>query len=219
MPELIEQLLQQLSAFPPVLVYTIIGILASVENVFPPVPADTAVALGAFLSNAGAVSAWSVFGVTWAANVGSGIGVYLAARTLGRKFFSGRLGQRLLNPRHLEKLEKLYHHHGTWGIFLSRFVPGARAVIPLFAGIAGLKSVRALVPMALASAIWYGALTFAAARLIPKLDDLAKFVIGLNWMGVALAVVTAAVVLWAAVWRRRIGKGPKPRDSAAREFE
>lgn len=219
MPELIEQLLQQLSELPPVLVYTIIGILASVENVFPPVPADTAVALGAFLSNAGAVSAWSVFGVTWAANVGSGIGVYLAARTLGRKFFSGRLGQRLLNPRHLAKLENLYHHHGTWGIFLSRFVPGARAVIPLFAGIAGLKSVRALVPMAVASAIWYGALTFAAARLIPKLDDLAKFVIGLNWVGVALAVVTAAVVLWATVWRRRIEKEAKPRDRTAGEFE
>ena len=173
------------------------------ENVFPPVPADTAVALGAFLSNAGTVSAWSVFGVTWAANVGSGIGVYVAARTLGRKFFSGRMGKRLLNPRHLRQLEHLYERYGTWGIFLSRFVPGARALIPPFAGIAGLGSVKALVPLAVASAIWYGALTFAAANLIPKLDDVARFVIGLNWIGLGLGAIVLAVPTWYILRRRR----------------
>jgi undecaprenyl-diphosphatase len=161
------------------------------------------VALGAFLSNTGTVSAWSVFGVTWAANVGSGIGVYIAARTWGRRFFTGRLGRRLLNPTHLRKLERLYDSHGTWGIFISRFVPGARAVIPLFSGIAGLKSIRALLPMAVASAIWYGALTFAAARLIPKLDDVAAFAVGLNWAGLGLATIAAGAVVWVTVLRRR----------------
>ncbi len=170
---------------------------------FPPVPADTAVALGAFLSNAGAVSAWSVFGVTWVANVGSGAGVYLTARTLGRKFFTGRLGRRLLNPKHLRKLERLYDRHGAWGIFLSRFVPGARAVIPLFAGIAGLKSFRALVPMAVASAIWYGALTLVAAKLLPKLEDVATFVIGLNWIGLGILTLAVAAAVWVAVRRRK----------------
>lgn len=190
-----------------------IGVLASVENVFPPVPADTAVALGAFLSNAGTVSAWSVFGVTWAANVGSGIGVYLAARTWGRRFFTGRLGRRLLNPKHLHKLERLYDRYGTWGVFLSRFVPGARAVIPLFGGIAGLKSIRALLPMAVASAIWYGMLTFAAATLIPKLDDVAAFVVGLNWAGLALAALAAVAIIWVTFLRRR--KLRRQRDPVA----
>jgi membrane protein DedA with SNARE-associated domain len=188
---------------PAAVVYAVIGILASVENVFPPVPADTAVALGAFLSNAGTVSAWSVFGVTWAANVGSGVGVYVAARTWGRRFFTGRLGRRLLNPRHLRKLERLYDRYGAWGIFISRFVPGARAVIPLFGGIAGLKSVRALLPMAVASAIWYGVLTYAAANLIPKLDQIAAFVVSLNWVGLGLAAVIAGLVLWSALLRKK----------------
>jgi membrane protein DedA with SNARE-associated domain len=201
--KLLEELLQQLPSFPPAVVYTIIGVLASVENVFPPVPADTAVALGAFLSTTGVVSAWSVFAVTWAANVGSGAGVYVTARTLGRKFFTGRLGRRLLNPKHLHKLELLYDRYGAWGIFLSRFVPGARAIIPLFAGIAGLKSFRALVPMIVASGIWYGALTFVAATLLPKLDQVAAFVIGLNWVGLAIVVLATATVVWAALRRRQ----------------
>lgn len=203
---LIEEILQRLPELSPGIVYTIIGVLASVENVFPPVPADTAVALGAFLSAHGAVSAWSVFGVTWAANVGSGIGVYVAARTLGRKFFTGRIGSRLLNPRHLAHLEQLYERYGTLGIFLSRFVPGARALIPPFAGIARLGAVKALVPLAVASAIWYGALTFTAANLIPKLDDVARFVIGLNWVGLVLAILVVAGPAWYLI-RRGKNKG------------
>ena len=184
-------MLQQLPTLPPALIYTIIGILASTENVFPPIPADTAVVLGAFLSTVSTISAWAVFGVTWAANVGSATGVYVAARTVGRSFFTGRLGRRLLKPEAMARIERLYERHGTWGIFLSRFIPGVRAVIPPFAGVAGLGSVRALVPMILASGIWYGILTFVAANLLPHLDDVASLVVRMNWVGlVLLAVIT-----------------------------
>jgi len=208
---LLEQLLQQLPTFPPAALYAIIGILASTENVFPPIPADTAVALGAFLSNVSTISAWAVFGVTWAANVGSATGVYVAARTVGRTFFTGRLGRRLVKPEAMERIEHLYERHGTWGIFLSRFIPGVRAVIPPFAGVAGLKSVRALVPMILASGIWYGMLTFVAANLVPKLDDVANLVTRLNWVGLVGFVVIAAIagVAFLIRSRRRTPINPK----------
>jgi membrane protein DedA with SNARE-associated domain len=210
---LLSELIQHLPLLPPGVVYTVIGIAASVENIFPPIPADTAVALGAYLSNLGTVSAWSVFAVTWVANVGSAAGVYAAARTLGRKFFTGRLGRRLLNPRHLERLERLYRRHGLWGIFLSRFVPGARAVIPPFAGIAGLSTLRALIPLAVASGIWYGLLTIAAANLIPRLDDVARFVIGLNWVALALGAGLAATVAWIGLRRAKLNRSRMRNDS------
>ena len=57
--------------------------------------------------------------------------------------------------------------------------------------------------MAVASAIWYGALTFAAATLVPKLDDLAAFIVGLNWIGLAFGAVIVTIVVWVAVFRRR----------------
>jgi hypothetical protein len=40
-------------------------VLAALENIIPPVPADTAVALGAFLAGRGTLNAWAVFGITW----------------------------------------------------------------------------------------------------------------------------------------------------------
>jgi len=173
------------------------------------------VALGAFLSNISNISAWAVFGVTWAANVCSAAGVYVAARTVGRSFFTGRLGKRLLKPEAMQRIEYLYERHGTWGIFLSRFIPGVRAVIPPFAGVAGLGSARALLPMIVASGIWYGTLTFVAANLIPHLDDVATLVVSMNWVGFILLVVIAGagLTVLAVRMRRKISKQDRDRLS------
>lgn len=176
--------------------------MAAAENVFPPIPADTAVAIGAFLSTAGTVSALNVFLVTWVANVATAASVYYAGRVVGRPFFRGRIGRRLMHPRRLARLEGLYRDHGSWGIFLSRFIPGVRGVVPPFAGVVRLGFWRAVPPMALASGIWYGTLTFLAATLITRVDDVVTLVGRFNRIALIAGVtlLAGAGVLW---WRRR----------------
>ena len=49
-----------------------------------------------------------------------------------------------MRPEVLAALEEAYARWGTAGIFLSRFLPGLRAAVPPFAGVAGLSAVRAL---------------------------------------------------------------------------
>jgi membrane protein DedA with SNARE-associated domain len=161
------------------------------------------VALGGFLAGAGRVSALDVFLITWAANVLTATSVYLAGRTVGQGFFRGRLGRRLLAPRHLARLERLYDEHGSWGLFVSRFIPGVRAVLPPFAGVAGLPFWRSVPPMALASGIWYGALTYAAATLVHQLDDVAAFVRRFNLVALVLALGLGAGIASLLWWRRR----------------
>lgn len=201
MPELIEYIINALLGLPPTAVYTIIGVLAGVENVFPPVPADTAVAIGAFLSTGGRISVQAVFAVTWVANVAGAIAVYAAGRTIGRPFFQGRLGRRLLNPGAMVRLELLYRNYGTWGIFVSRFVPGLRAVVPPFAGVANLGTLRVVLPLVVASGLWYGVLTFVAATAVREIDGILEFARRLSVAGVVSAGALVAVVVFA--WRRR----------------
>jgi membrane protein DedA with SNARE-associated domain len=195
----VGDLVAELLRLPPSAVYGVIGALAAVENVFPPVPADTAVALGAFLSAGGTISAGVIFLVTWVANVCSAAAVYTAARVVGRPFFRGRTGARLLRPAALVRIEQLYARHGVWAIFLSRFVPGVRAVVPPFAGVAGLGVVRAVVPVALASGLWYGALTAVAAFTIRNASQIGALIAGANRVALAgagvLLVIVAAVLL------------------------
>jgi membrane protein DedA with SNARE-associated domain len=202
-PSLFDALLDRLLGLPDWLVYVLVGAGAAVENIFPPIPADTAAAIGAFLSQHGTINAAAIFAVTWSANVGGAVAVYVAGRTLGRQFFTGRIGRRLLKPKPMRRMERLYQRYGSRGIFLSRFVPGVRAVVPAFAGIAGLGAWRALIPMAVASAIWYGALVFVVARLAHQIEDVARILTGFNWTILVLAVLFVAFVVWVVVVGRR----------------
>src|SRR5438552_5873704 len=132
-----------LEALPPGPLYALVATFAALENIFPPVPADTAVALGAFLAGRGTLDPWAVFGLTWTANVGSGAVVYFASHRFGRPFFQGKLGRRLLSEHAMGHIEREYRRHGTYGIFLSRLLPVWRGVVMPFAGIAGVPPVRA----------------------------------------------------------------------------
>ncbi len=184
-----------------------IGLLAAVENIFPPVPADTAVALGAFLAGRGTLNPWAVFGVTWVGNVASAGTVYGMARRYGRAFFSGRMGRRLLPEPVLAQLTQAYQRHGAPAIFLSRLLPVWRGIVPPFAGIAGVGAARALVPVALASALWYGALIYLTATLGSNLDAVLAFLGHVNRVLGAIACAMLLAVAWYVV--RRLKRGMK----------
>ena len=180
--------------------------LAGVENIFPPVPADLGVALGAFLSGRGVMNPWLVFGLTWSMNVASAAGVYALARRHGAVVTRGFLGRHIFTPNTVRHIEEQYRRHGTYGIFLSRLLPLWRAVVMPFAGIAKVPAWKALPPMALASALYYGTLTYLVMRLGTDFDTVVAALRGVN---TALAIVAAIVALVIVVWivRRR----PRPR--------
>ncbi|HEV8263656.1 MAG TPA: DedA family protein [Gemmatimonadales bacterium] len=190
-------LLAFLESLPPAPLYGLIAALAAVENIFPPVPADTAVALGAFLAGRGVMSPWLVFALTWTANVASGAAVYGVARRYGRDVFRGLLGRRLFSDATIAHIEEQYRRHGVVAIFLSRLLPVWRGVVMPFAGIARVPPAQALVPLALASALYYGALTFFVATLGTNLEQ----VLGvLGHVNTVLGVVAAVLLLTVALW-------------------
>ncbi|HEX6616880.1 MAG TPA: TerB family tellurite resistance protein [Gemmatimonadales bacterium] len=171
----------------------VLAVLAAVENVVPPVPSDTAVALGAFLSHRGVTTPAAVFLVTWVANLLGAAGVYLAARKYGRRLFASPTGRRLLAPRSLAVIEREYLRFGTVGIFLSRFLPGIRAVVPPFAGLVGLGAMRTFVPMGLASALWYGGITILGALVGAEWGRITALLSGVNRTMVVISLVLVGV--------------------------
>jgi membrane protein DedA with SNARE-associated domain/uncharacterized tellurite resistance protein B-like protein len=142
--------------------------------------------------------------VTWLANLAGAAGVYFGARRYGRRLFATRTGRRLLAPRSLAIIEREYLRFGVAGIFVSRFLPGIRAVVPPFAGLVGLSPIRTFVPMALASAVWYGGLIILATLIGSNWERINRIILGINrtlW-GAALVVLVAGVI-WYVVRRRR----------------
>ncbi len=198
------EFLRTLTQLPAPLLLLLLAAGAAVENVVPPLPADTVVVVGSFLAARGTLDPWVVFAVTWAANVAGAMGVYAAGRRRGPAFFRHRWGRRLLNRRQIAWLRSFYGRWGGWAIFVSRFLPGVRAVVPVFAGASRMRPLPVLVPMAVASAVWYGALVWAGALAGRNLEAILEGLAGVNRaLGVvALVVLVAAVVLWRTTRRR-----------------
>ena len=145
--------------------------LSALENVFPPVPADVAVALGAFLAQRGEVSVVLLGVLCWLSNVGSAAWTYHFARTHGPAFFREGWGtQGHAAGGHGRALQHAYDRYGVAGIFVSRFLPGIRAGVTPFAGVVGLRPWKAIVPAAAASAIWYAFLVIAGSSLAENWD-------------------------------------------------
>lgn len=180
--------------------YLLLGAGAAIENVIPAVPADTFVALGGLLSSLGSLNARSVFLVTWLANVVSALVMYRLGRTHGRALFETRLGRYVLRPHQLERMRRFYARWGVPGIFLTRFLPGLRSVVPVFAGITHQGWLPVAAPIALASAIWYAALIWLGMWAGDNLDLLGRLLGRVQGVLGVLAVVL--VVLVAAWWWR-----------------
>lgn len=198
---LIESILAWLSGLPPTAVYVVLGLLAMVENIIPPVPADAAVLLGAFLSHSGVTSPGIVFAVVWVCNVAGALGVYVVARRYGRRLFASPHGRKLLSPGAIAVVEREYLRFGVLGIFVARFLPGIRAVVPPFAGIVHLSFGRIALPIALHSALWYGGVTLAGALLGAEWGRLSALLGTVNRTLGILAVIVAAG--WALAGYRR----------------
>jgi len=130
--------------------------------------------------------------------------VYFVARRYGRRLFATRTGRRLLRPRSLAIIEREYLRFGVAGIFVSRFLPGIRAVVPPFAGLVGLSPLRTLVPMAVASGIWYGGITILGTLIGSNWERINQIVTGINrTLGIATLLLVAVGLVWYLLRRRR----------------
>ena len=198
----ILEILAWLASLPAFLIYFVLGVGAAMENVVPPVPADTFVLAGALLAAQGTAEPWIVFLATWIPNVVSAVAVYTLARRYGRGFFKMPVAHWLLREHQLDRIGGFYARYGVPAIFVSRFLPGLRAMVPVFAGVSKMPAWKVVPPVVVASGIWYGILVYLGAfagRNLRTIVDIFNSVSSvLLWVAIALAVVFA---LW--WWRTR----------------
>ncbi len=220
-----------LDGLPPWLVYAALAGGAAVENVLPMVPADTFIAAGGFLAGRGAIGVAGAFLVVWGFNAGGALAVYGLGRRHGPGFFRTKLGRRVATEDQMEALGRFYGRWGVAAIFASRFLPGFRALAPVFAGATGQAVLRVAPPVLVASALWYGALLRLGYLAGENMGEVAA-VLGRTNRGLLAASAVLAVCLAAWWWRARraarrgtAGRGPArpeetnggPRDGARGE--
>lgn len=188
--------LDLLAALPGWAVYLLLGAGAAIENLIPPIPADTFVVVAGLLASQGVVDPLAAGLLTWAANVGGALLVFHMGDRYGRGFFESGAGRWVLRPGQLRRIERFYARWGTSAVFLARFLPGLRAVVPAFAGISHQGFWRTAIPVAVASALWYGGLLWLGTVAGRNLAAVEEWFTGANRTLLAVAVVLGGLIAW-----------------------
>jgi membrane protein DedA with SNARE-associated domain len=199
----VQEVLDWLASLPLVALYAMMFVAAAVENIFPPIPADTVVAFGSFLAARGNGTVVGAFLVTLLGNMSGAAMMYAA----GRRYGAGIIGKKLMKDHGANaeaRLRAMYERFGLFALFLSRFVPGVRAIVPPFAGALKLPPVRSLLAMGLASGLWYGFVAVLAFRVGDDFEALQRTIgnSGKIVGAVALGLVTIGAIIW-LIQRRR----------------
>lgn len=199
-----QSLLTWFSGLPVTVLYPALTILAALENVFPPLPTDTVVALGTWLAARGQGSALLAFLGTWAGNVAGAVGMYLVGRRHGAGWIHRRFPS-LSDARGEQRLQLLYARYGIPALVVSRFILGVRALVPPFAGALKVPAPTAIAAMAFASGIWYGFISYVAYRAGSDWDALTRRIAHSSRVtAIAGAVIVVlALVVWHLVRRAR----------------
>ena len=197
-----QGVLDWLAGLPPAALYAALAVVSAAENIFPPLPADTVVAFGAFLAARGQATLTGAFLATWFGNVAGALLVYMLGRRYGAQY-AHRWMSRFGGVANEARLQSMYARRGILALFLSRFIPGLRALVPPFAGALRVPPVRATLAIAIASAIWYGIVTVIAYRVG---SDWATLQARLRGAGATAALIAGAMAIVAIAWyliRRR----------------
>ena len=177
--------------------YASILLLSAFENFFPPFPSDVVIAFGSFLADRAHGSPFTVFFLGWFGNVAGACITYALGRRFGSKAFLRRL-EKYAGPDAEQRIKQLHKRYGFGGLFVSRFLPGVRAIVPPFAGAMKLPAAKVLLSVASASAVWFALITFLAFRAGDNWDVVQHYLVrsGKVAGAIAIGIVVLAIALW-----------------------
>ncbi|MEV0271997.1 DedA family protein [Hamadaea sp. NPDC050747] len=191
-----EHAQEWLSAFPPLVVYLLVGLVIGAESMGIPLPGEITLISAALLAASGTGNPWLVgLAAAVGAIVGDSLG-YAIGRRGGRPLLE-RVGRRFpkhFGPAHLAKAEQMFGRWGVWAVFFGRFIALLRILAGPLAGALRVPYGRFLVANASGGVVW----AFGTALLVYHLGAVVeRWMKGLSWVGLAVAVLIGiATTLW-----------------------
>lgn len=203
-----DSVLAWLTSLPPAALYLTLGLVAAAENFVPPIPADVVVAFGSFLAARQGQSPVPAIVAVIVGNVGGAIGMFALGRRFGADWIRRRL-RHVMGAQAEHRVQHWYNRFGLPALFLSRFLPAVRAVVPPLAGAMRVPAGGAIAAIGVASAVWYTALALLAFRVGSRWEQIAAAIKRFELLAAiaAASLVIAAGATWWLLRRRRRATG------------
>jgi len=199
----VQSIIDSLSGMPLPVLYLSIAVISAIENIFPPFPADAVVAFGSFLAARGTGDPYSSFLCAWLGNLAGAALTYYIGRRYGSGPFLIRL-ERWVGKNAEVRFMALYGRFGLPALFVSRFLPAVRSLVPPLAGAMKLPLIPVAIAVAAASAIWFAFLTWVAFRAGSDWDALYAYIVrSTKMVGGGAGILLVVLLLGIYLWRRR----------------
>ena len=199
----------------PLWAYTTLFLIAYGENVAPPIPGDMVVVFGGYLAGLGQLHLGVVVALS---TLGGAVG-FMTMFAIGR-----RLGRSVLDPDRLrwlpregvEKAQRWIQRYGYGVVAANRFLSGARSVISLTAGVAGMEPWRTLWWCTVSAFVWTGLISYAGYAVGDNWTVVVTYIRAYGRIILTLLLVVAAALGARWYWRRAAADEPPP-DAAPDE--
>ena len=175
--------------------YVFLFLSCYIENVFPPIPGDTFIVLGAFLVGRGRMEFLPAYVSTLLGSILGFMTFYAVGRKWGRGWFEGRRG-RLFSAEHLYRVERWLARYGNWVLVFNRFFSGFRSVISLAAGIARMDARKVCLFAFISCVLWNGILMGSGLLIGEHWATIVE-----NYQRIVLGAIAGLLLLW---WMRSV---------------
>lgn len=197
--------------------YLFIFLAAFIEGILPLMPGDVAAALLAFLAARSGgdltititlVTSGSILGAIVMWSIGRRFGGAALARLFHRL---GWAGAEHRSEEAQQRVALAYRKSGWVALFVSRFLPGVRSVVPAVAGAMKLPFWEVAIIFTVASTIWYGGISLIAFR-VGRDWETVRGTVGAFAKDVGLGAIALAGLLVLLFWRARRKRALGPKD-------
>lgn len=158
MEQFFAELLERTAEVPVIWGYTLVFLIAWLENVFPPIPGDVLIVFAGYLA---AIGPMAIFPVIAFSTLGGILG-FMCMYYIGRYGGPRLLGSRALRWLPDESVSRVQNWLHTWGymvIAANRFLSGARTVIAFTVGMSRMPALPVGLLASLSAAVWVTLIT------------------------------------------------------------
>jgi membrane protein DedA with SNARE-associated domain len=149
--------------------YAGLALLMALETIFPPIPSEVVLPVAGVLVAQGRMGFLPALLAATLGAVAGALVLYALARRIGERRVRAWVAAHgrwvLLRPNDLDKGQAWFRRHGDSAVVLARLIPGARSLVSIPAGLAGMSLPRFALLTALGSLAWNAALLGAGVAL------------------------------------------------------
>jgi membrane protein DedA with SNARE-associated domain len=195
--------------------YPGIAVLAALENLIPPIPAEVILPLIGYLAGQGRFALLLALAIASVSGTAGAVGLFALCRWLGEdkvRAFVNRYGKFLLmRQKDIDRAHGWFERHGDATVLVTRMIPGLHSAISIPAGLSGMPLRSFTIYSFIGMTLWYAILMGFGWFLGYQWERVSEYVEIVQW--IVLAAIAAAII-WVAQGRlREKGNGRGKREN------